>query len=781
VMDHSKKLVKYFPIYVFSLVLCIGFRILETSLIFYHYGHKPGLFKSELIGTLNDLLVIILVMFFCYLIYNLISKKSTTAANLSTFIVLSLFSIIHLLIIKYFFYQLSPLDASLFKYSPDEVFFTINTSNVSYPKILISEVLLILLIVSAWRYLHNYRFSERFIYKTYFATLVSIPLLVGSFYTSYNGKNNFSRNKSLFFYSRTAMYLFEAKTNSSDYSSADLEQFRKLYPDTKFISKTYPLLHRADTMNQLGIFFNRFDSAPNIVVLIVEGLNDDFIHTYKEIKLMPFLDSLKDNSLYWNHCFTLGERSFAVVPSLLGSLPYGQKGFTLIDQVPRHITLVSLLHSNGYNTSFFYGQGSWFHQKDRFFDFNNIDQVVDNRKFAAKYKKIIVGDDHFFWGYNDKELFNQSLEVIDTIPAKRRLDIYFTGTSHSPFQISDESYYDMYIKSLLDKTSEKEFFTTYQKYIKTILFVDDALRSFFDAYKKRPDFANTLFVITGDHPMTEIPITNSLKRYHVPLILYSQRLKTPVLFNGITSHLDVYQSLLTFLKPYGIKVPANNSALGNTLNTTPGEMNKIILFMNDNRDVVDIYADGYFMSQEKLFQVDTNLQLTDVVENKIFNKLNKKREIFNKTNLYVCNNDMIIPDDLYCESLGYSDFFSSRNAGSISFEAEFMDITPSINIADAANLNYDINFNFNGEFKDIVLAYQLADQKDSVIYWNSAGIESKNGVFQTHIRLPERSLLQATHFKSYFWKKNKGVFSYSNTHILLSGNPKKQKVSNTVN
>jgi len=100
--------------------------------------------------------------------------------------------------------------------------------------------------------------------------------------------------------------------------------------------------------------------------------------------------------------------------------------------------------ANNYYTSFFYGQGSWFHKKDRFFKYNNLDLLCDKDQFPEKYDKVIVGADNFFWGYTDKDLFKQAFETLDTLPdpLQKRLEIYFTGTSHSPYMISDQTYYD---------------------------------------------------------------------------------------------------------------------------------------------------------------------------------------------------------------------------------------------------------------------------------------------------------------------------------------------------
>jgi len=41
----------------------------------------------------------------------------------------------------------------------------------------------------------------------------------------------------------------------------------------------------------------------------------------------PYLDSLTTKSLYWENFLSNTGRTFGVLPSLLGSLPFGKSGF----------------------------------------------------------------------------------------------------------------------------------------------------------------------------------------------------------------------------------------------------------------------------------------------------------------------------------------------------------------------------------------------------------------------------------------------------------------------
>ena len=770
-MGKGKILTKYFNLVIVSYCILVFLRLLETILIIYYFGFENNLIFSELGGVIFDFLIINTFLLVLYPIYLLIFRKNESIANSVFLILISLLSILHIIILKYFLYQLIPLNIFLFQYSLNEILFTITSSGINYLNFIFLILVLLLVIFSSNRFSRRFNYSKKLIKAGYFFIYFSLPVLIITQIFFTNKFNKYTQNKSFYFYSQTATYFLKMNKIYQPFNNKDAQNIQQLYPHKTFINSEYPLLHVPDTLNSLGSCFNKFDTAPNIVILIVEGLNDDFIHKYKGVDLMPFLSKLKNRSLYWNRCFTTGERSFSVVPSILGSLPYGQKGFTLLEKLPTHLSLVSILNSNKYFTSFFYGQGSWFHQKDRFFKYNDLNLLIDSRNFSNKYDKIIVGEDNFFWGYNDKDLFNQSFEIIDTISAKPRLDIYFTGTSHSPFKIANEDYYEKYFSDVLGKLKSSEdldFFYKYKKYIKSIFFVNDALRDFFNNYEKRVDYKNTIFIITGDHPMTEIPISNSLKRYHVPLIIFSEKLIKSQTVSNIVSHLDIPESILSLLKPYGINIPNVSTALGDKLYVGINSESEKVFFMDDNREIIDYYSTGYFLSGEQVYEVDENLNISEINDKKIFNRLNKELNIFKKTNLFVCLNNKIIPESEYCKSLNYPIFYSSHKTDSIKFSTEFHDFFPPLKVNNKEFI-YNIEFNYTGSSTDISFVYELRDSNDSIIIWKNLGIPKGNS-FQEHITINyEGPLDSIMYFKSYFGNPTNKEFKYSDLNILIHG------------
>ncbi len=753
---------RYARIIIVIYSLIILFRAVETSLIVHNYGFDYKIIVSEFFGLLMDVLGAGVFIITYVLISFLLSKFNLKILRIVNIGLLLFSTLLFLFIIKYFLYQLIPLDIFLYQYSIKEIFFTVSTSSTNVFLTTISLILLLLVVILLAWIVNRARISQFIVKLLYFFVLISLPLFFVVNSLMKDKFDKFSLNKPVYFIDKSIKYFF----SSEEILSTKTSEFKSLYSGKDFINEYYPLVHKVKRENEIGEYFNDFNSKPNIVILIMEGLNDDFIHEYKGSFLMPFLTKLKNKSLYWEHCFTLGERSFAAVPSILGGLPYGDKGFTLQERLPRHLSLISILNSNDYYTSFYYGQGSWFHQKDRFFKYNDIDLIFDNSKFSDNFPKIIVGNDNFFWGYNDKDLFGQSLRVIDTSNQVPRLDIYFTGTSHSPYVISNEEYYNNRLKKLSTEPY-KEFYQTYSKYLKSLLFVDDALKEFFNEYKKRQDYENTIFIITGDHPMTEVSIANSLKRYHVPLLIFSDKLKEGHSFTQTVSHLDISESILSFLQDYLTHIPTISTSLGENLIAKEQKTPKNIAFMNDNREVVDFLSGNYYLTNNKLYFVDNRLNIKEIENDSIRSNLIEKLNIFNNISLYVAREDKIISNEDYCKHLHLKKLYTNKILDSIRITSEYYNLTDNIRLINS-DFVFDISLNISPTKKgNISIVYQITNSKDSTLLWKNFGID-ENKITQAHIPINKLQVNDSiVNFKSYIWNQSNNDFTISDLNVLL--------------
>lgn len=759
----------YLDLIMTSWVMILMMRIVECGAMLMNFGNESGMLLSELAGLGVDFVYANLALTALFPLYLALSKCSGKLADAVCLTFFVLLEIAHLLVLQYFFSQHKPLGSLLFGYSFDEIMLTVTTADVPVTKVVLLIAGLIILSLTSFFVIRKINVKSKAKVRT--VTLASLPVAVILVVFASRYYNDFTVNKSLVFYKAAVEYKATEKVYCHEISDAEVEEYHQMFPEKKFVSNEFPLLHGYETADSLGYYFNEFERKPNIVILFVEGLNDDFVHDFHGANLMPNLRGIMERSLYWNRCFTLGERSFAVVPSVLGSLPYGEIGFTLLDQLPLHLTLTSVLEANGYQTDFFYGQGSWFHKKNVFFMKNNIDLIFDNAKYSDKYEKVVVGKENYFWGYNDKCLFEQSLEVIDTLGDAPRLDMYFTGSTHSPFIISETEKYDRRLDGIcenLENNADRKFFKHYRNYARTLLFLDDALGDFIGSYSERDDFRNTIFVITGDHPMCEIAPGNSLKRYHVPFIVYSPNLKTPATFSNTVSHLDFYETMIAFMERYGVGRPEMSASFGGNMFAGSND----IAFMDEPRNVIDFYSDGHYISGKDLYEVGKDFNIRKINDRDLYETLRHRLEIVRNISEYSSLENKIMPADVYCKALNDTLLRKFKSDADIVFSGQYQNVLTEIDITAFDTLVLDFSLDYHGVDDVCQLVYRITDENGVNISTEYLGFGKDGRKFAFHRQIPLAGKGGRTFFNAFFYNPEQQKCTISKLDGILLGNIK---------
>ncbi len=772
-MPQSSPSKAFFNFFILNTFLQAVLRLFEVALIFLYHGGQEVFLGAEILGFIFDVIYSNALLLLTYPVYLLLHKVSEKLANTLFLVGISIAVILHFAILRYFLHSLIPLDTFLFQYTLDEVILSINTSGLEFVKAILFLLLTLTLLYFCYAALKRHEFHSKTTLWGYVLIFLTLPLAGFIQYSGWYNQDVLTQNKSLFFYGRSLSYFLIPPPETTPYILQDAVDFQNLRPHHNYTDYRYPLLHTFEATDSLSAYFAPFESPPNLVLVFVEGLNDDFIHHYHGANIMPFLDSLKNNSLYWRKCFSLGERSFAVIPSVLGGLPYGEKGFTLLEKFPRHFSLFSILNQNDYFSSFYISQSGWFHQNDKYFGFNDADVFLEKEQFAEKYSKIVVraGQDDYFWGYNDKDLFSQAMEIIDSIGAERTIDVYFTGTSHSPYVISTPELYEQEFERLvkgLKKPEDIAFFQHYKKIILTLLFTDDALSDLVKGYQMNPNYENTLFLITGDHPMTEIPTQNSLKRFHVPLFIFSPKMKQATTFSNVVSHLDIYETLLAFLQNNDLKIPSYSTSLGNTLFDTNDSKQKIV-FMNDNREIVDYYSKGYYLSRQQLHEVGEDLSLKRIKNTAVRQQMQKELQAFKKTSRYVSTQNKIVSDSLFCRELNRSMIFTKKKDSSrITFEEEYHTFIEPIEVQNKT-LYYDAFFEYEGDIDaSTSLVYELVTKEGKNVFWKNSSLHNRKNSLQVHLKIPQQNVPDSSLiFKSYLWNRQKRKTTFFNSEASL--------------
>lgn len=416
-------------------------------------------------------------------------------------------------------------------------------------------------------------------------------------------------------------------------------------------ARQYPLMHPASNRDVLGNFFKATDRPPNIVFLLVESLGGEFVGSSGQWGgFAPHLDSLAQHGLYWKNGLSLSGRTFGMVPSLLGSLPPIRHGFMdLGPQYPNHQTLISLLHSRGYYTAYFSGYDTYFDKLGYFLDYQGTDFVLNKQKIDRLTASRSRQPEQNYWGYVDKTMFNIASSILDTTAASPRLEIYHTLQTHSPFTVPQPDKYQQKFEQRLQQLelspSQREAYRQYRSELTALLYTDEAIHSFMEAYRQREGYENTIFIITGDHWLIPVPQTTQISRYHVPLIIYSPLLKKPVQFSSVNTHANIVPSLTSYLGHHtGLAMPDSVHWIGSPLDTARAFRNiHSVPFMRNKNQLTD-YLDGqYYLSDDQLFKLEPNLRLSssknDTIKTNLRNKLNR----FKAKARYVVENNKLYP------------------------------------------------------------------------------------------------------------------------------------------
>jgi cellulose synthase/poly-beta-1,6-N-acetylglucosamine synthase-like glycosyltransferase len=598
---------------------------------------------NELTFDLNFLILPVAVFTFLFLINKKIARIFITCISI-------LIVLIHAALAEYFLQTLVPLGADLFDYSLADIKQTVGAAGVS-----ISFIFIITLLLGSVIFLFlfipkkiNIKPVAAFSIVTLFilGALVSVANIASRWKPGSEFSNSIALNKSFFFYNNCYQTFFPAEKQNVMLveNNGDPNHFK--YTN----EKQYPFLHSIDSTDVLSPFFNKATSKPNIVFIVVEGLGRAFSNEDAYLSsFTPFIDSLSNHSLYWSNFLSAGGRTFAMLPSIYGSLPFGKNGFLeLGKEMPSHYSLFNILKANGYETNFFYGGDASFDNMNLMVKMDG-GKVFDQKTFSSSYIQMPKNSSGFTWGYGDDQVFKKVNE--ETIKAAGPVfNAIMTLSTHNPFLINNQQKYleqfEDRMRQLNFTEAEKDEHRRYKDQYATILFMDNSIREFINNYSKSTNFQNTIFVITGDHRMPEIPMATKIDRYHVPLIIYSPMLKHAQKFKAVNTHLDIAPSLLMYLKhQYNFKIPQQATWIGSGLDTAHSFRNiHAYPLMQTKNDIVDFIMGDYMLHNDELYKISDKMNLDPVENDKEKNNLKAAFARFRHKNETIKKGAQLMPD-----------------------------------------------------------------------------------------------------------------------------------------
>lgn len=628
-----------------------------------------GMLKPELLGILSDLAVfsrVGVVLFAIVLIFGWCKAIYKTLLHL----VGVSYVFMELAATFYFLTALVPLDHTMFTYSIGELVTTVKASALGVDALLFILIPIII-------YLVTFVFFKRI---QNHAWLMLILILAGAIIFMPMRKLRRSNLLAMHEYGMTskAGYFIEHsikycktigfshknienpileeeeikrfiryRNEDGFYLRASNGEIAEIDPNQEPDMMTYPLLHK-NTYDPLGEYFKDFTTKPNIVIIIMESMGGKaFFPSHPSLSFTPFLDSLKNESLYWPDCFSGSGRTFGVLPTILGSLPYGGTGFCDQSVLASHLSIPLLLKKNGYHSFFFYAGWTGFQNMDALLAKEEVSYLntafPNNPNYVqrAKARGIL-----WAWGNPDGELFDRSIEVLDSLSLFPMLNIYLSVSSHGPFCIPNQQKYIDEINKMVTKVDAetKSFIQSNIDPYTSILYADEAVGNLFTEYKRKGWYDNTIFIITGDHCMHELGRDNNLQMFHVPLIIHSPLLKKTKSIKANVSHHDIAPSLLNLMKGKKIiEIPSIVSWLNYGLEMNETNPKKVITFIPDYKIIEQYVYGNYYLMQDELFTIIDGQTIKPCSNEAMRKEMMERLDNFRKIDAYTVKGNKITP------------------------------------------------------------------------------------------------------------------------------------------
>ena len=283
--------------------------------------------------------------------------------------------------------------------------------------------------------------------------------------------------------------------------------------------------------------------------------------------------------------------------------------------MPAHAGLFNILERQGYRTAFYLGFNASFDNMRTYLRKQGVDELIDLRTFGAGYQRNPNSE----WGYPDRELVSRVLADSARLRAPFVVGLK-TTSMHTVYKFPGQEAYLPQVEARLQTLRMPEVlrasYRAQADIYSAILYTDDQLRRYFETAARQPWYANTIFVITGDHRLAEIPQDTYLERFHVPLLIYSPLLRRAARIGAVSSHLDVTPSLLALLaNTYGLQRPAQVTWTGSGLDMAEGFRNvhEIPLRLGKT-SALDYVSGRWFLHDGKLFELQEGMRTAEATE-----------------------------------------------------------------------------------------------------------------------------------------------------------------------
>ena len=279
----------------------------------------------------------------------------------------------------------------------------------------------------------------------------------------------------------------------------------------------------------------------NLVFVLMEGWAADLMSAYGyEEVTTPFFDSLKEKSLAPSGVISGGVRTTEGIYAIFCSQqnPLGETVAQSSLQNNQYQCLPDILKQQGWHTAFF--QGS--HKET-----SGTGAFAQSLGFTDSYAKEDMPDgryEHNYWGAHDPDIYDYVLDNLYKMSKP-----FLVG-------INTNSTHDIRVPP-----GVKPFFgnaNSKKKHESILHFADQAMKEFFDKFKEKPYYKDTIFVLLSDH--TGGKHKSIAAKYFIPGIIFSEGITPVSKVDRYVSQRDFSPTVLELLE-----LPASRSFTGKSL------------------------------------------------------------------------------------------------------------------------------------------------------------------------------------------------------------------------
>jgi len=312
-------------------------------------------------------------------------------------------------------------------------------------------------------------------------------------------------------------------------------------PKALFPYPDYPLVHQTTELPGL-----RLPRPANVLIIFVEALDRRYLNrTVDGVRVTPFLDRLRNDSVYFEHFFANGVQTARGLFSTLCSY-YPRQGTAAMKTHYMHdyACLPSLLRERGYRTEMVIGYDRDINRLHLFMARNGLHELFDRSSFPSSAEEIGA-----FAGLGRPDgalldLMHARVQALRAAGSPYCLLAMTIGTHH-PFAIPASAATHPDIQSLRSDPDG---------YLASLRYVDLELERVLTAMKRAGHLKDTVVLVLGDHARHETVGQTDFERqaghFMTPLYIWvDESLRAPGAYQPrtvttVASQVDVLPTIL---------------------------------------------------------------------------------------------------------------------------------------------------------------------------------------------------------------------------------------------